>query len=627
MALNKNSRLDKTVSEPPRVKDSCTPAEAIASSVAHPSWPDAGGWTAGVKETVRDVMAGRRVAVDRPTPESGFHRLVEEFPVGVCVIQDGRYRYVNPRLAATFGYSQEELLSLKSMLDLVAEEDRPAFRSDLRALLEGDRKTVPSIFRGVRKDGERIEMEAYATATEFQGRPAVLGSLLEITDRRRAEARILKEASRDTLTTLSNSPRFMETLRLRLADARRQKRLFAIAYLDLDRFKLVNDTWGHSTGDTFLRVLALRLKQCVREVDTVARVGGDEFVILMPDIRKTENLSTIARKLLATVSRPTNVDGKAIEVTASIGIACYPDDGEDSEILLRNADTAMCRAKETGPNGFQLCTAELTAQAGARISLESGLRVALDRDELKVHYQPIVSLVTGRIVGLEALARWNSAENGLILPGVFIPIAEETGLILPVGELVLRAACRKLKEWQQTGLPDLRVAVNMSACQFRDPDLLQTIERALAESELSSEHLEVEITESIAMESAEIVGANLAALRGRGIRIAIDDFGIGYSSLNYLKRYPVHSLKIDRSFVTDVGTNPADAGIVRAIAEMAHGMKLNVVAEGVETMDQFLHVRRYGCDEMQGYWMSPPLPAEGINELLSREVETWVRPA
>jgi len=575
-----------------------------------------------------------RLAANRPaqseaaslSTEIGFRPFVEKAAVGLCLIQDGRYRYVNPKLAAIFGYSPEELLGLESTLDLVVAEDQPAVRDDIWKRLEGELQTVHYTFTAVRKDGERIEVEAYATATEFEGRPAVLGTLLDITDRKRAEARIVAQAYKDPLTNLSNSVRFMERLQEQLAEARRQNWRLAIVYLDLDRFKFINDTWGHSVGDHFLQSLALRLTRGVREVDTVARVGGDEFVILMPDIRQTENLSTIAQKLLAAVARPVEVEGRTLEVTASIGIACYPEDGEESEILLRNADTAARRAKELGPNGFQLCTAELTSRAVARISLESALRTAVDREELVVHYQPIVSLMTGRITRLEALVRWHSAEKGVILPADFIPIAEETGLILPVGDHVLRTACRTLKEWQVNWLPDLIVAVNVSARQFRDPSLLPKIDRALSESELSPEHLEVEITESIAMESAEIVVGNLEALRGRGVRIAIDDFGTGYSSLNYLKRFPVHSLKIDRSFVTEVGTNPADAGIVRAIIEMAHGLKLIAVAEGVETRDQFLHLQRFGCDEMQGYWVSPPLPAEGINELLARELDLWVKP-
>jgi diguanylate cyclase (GGDEF)-like protein/PAS domain S-box-containing protein len=596
-------------------------------SATYRSEPDAGSGVARVIETVRDVTAHRGMEAASLSPLIAFRRLVEQSPVGICVIQDGRYRYVSPKLAATLGYSPEELLGLESIADLVVEEDRPLVEDGIQKGLEGGLEPVIRYtFRAVRKDGGRIDVETYATATEFQGRPAVLGALLDITDRKRAEAQMVERVYRDPLTSLPNSLRLMERLQLQLAESRRHNRRFAIAYLDLDRFKAINDTWGHSAGDTFLQKLALRIKRCTREVDTMARVGGDEFLILMPDIRQTENLGTIAQRLLAAVSRPVNVKGRALEVTASIGIACYPEDGEDSDILLRNADAAMYRAKELGRNGFHLCTAELTSQAAARTSLESGLRAALDREELAVYYQPVVSLVSGRIVGLEALVRWHSPEKGVILPGAFIPIAEETGLILPIGGLVLRTACRRVKEWQQTGLPDLRVAVNVSARQFRDPSLLQTVERALSESELAPEHLEVEITESVAMASAEIVVANLEALRGRGVRIAIDDFGTGYSSLNYLKRFPIHSLKIDRSFVTEVGTNPADAGIVRAIVEMAHGLKLNVVAEGVETEDQFRHLRRYGCDEIQGYWVSQPLPAEGINALLARELEFWVRP-
>lgn len=556
-------------------------------------------------------------------PEPLFRRLVEESPIGICVIQDGRYRYVNSKLAATLGYSSEELLSLESIMDLVAEEDRQVVRDAIRELLEGELQQVPYTYKAVRKDGERIDVEAYATALESQGRPAVLASLLDITGRKRAVAQIVEQASRDPLTTLPNSRRFMEVLRLRLAEARRHKRRFAIAYLDLDRFKFINDTWGHSTGDAFLQSLALRMRRCVREVDTVSRVGGDEFVILMPDIQRIEDLSVVARKLLDVVSRPVHINGKPFAVTASIGIACYPEDSEDTEVLLRNADAAMYRAKELGRNRFQLCTAELTAQADERVALETGLKTALEREELAVQYQPILSLVTGRVVGLEALVRWNRSASQVVLPAGFISVAEETGLILPIGELVMRNACRQVREWQRTGLPDLRVAVNVSARQFSDSHLLQTIGQALSESELSPEYLEIEITESIAMASAEIVVTNLEALRKRGVRISIDDFGTGYSSLNYLKRFPIHSLKIDRSFVTEVVTNPADAGIVRAIVEMAHGLKLNVVAEGVETKDQFQLLQRFGCDEMQGYWVSPPLTPERTGALLAREIDFW----
>jgi len=562
-----------------------------------------------------------------PTSEIGFRPFVENAVVGLCLIQDGRFRYVNPKLAAIFGYSTEQLLALESVLDLVAEENPPGTRDSFRKRLEEEPQTVPFVFTALRGTGERIDVEAHATATELEGRRAVLGTLFDITERKREEARVAWQALRDPLTNLSNRAQFMERLRQELAEARRQHRRFAIVYVDLDRFRFVNDTWGRNVADTLLQSLGLRLRRRVREVDTVARVGGDEFVILMPDIREEENLSAIAQKVLTAVARPVLIEGRMLEVTASIGIACYPEDGDDPDVLLRNADNAMYRAKELGLNGFQLCTADLTSRAVARISLERGLRTAVDRDELVVHYQPIVSLITGRITGLEALVRWQRPDEGLTLPADFIPIAEQTGLILLIGDHVLRTSCQALKKWHRLGLPDLRIAVNVSARQFRDPSLLPSIDRALLESDLSPEHLEIEITESIAMESADIVVGNLEALRGRGVRIAIDDFGTGYSSLNYLKRYPVHSLKIDRSFVTDVATNPADAGIVRAVIEMAHGLNLNALGEGVETRDQFLHLQRYGCDEMQGYWVSPPLPSEGVDGLMARELEMWVNPA
>ncbi len=358
-------------------------------------------------------------------------------------------------------------------------------------------------------------------------------------------------------------------------------------------------------------------------MDTVARVGGDEFVILIPDVSRAEDISVIAQKLLNSVARPLQVEGRALQITASAGVSTYPADGEDAESLLRNADTAMNRAKELGRNSFQLCTPELTSRAVERLSVQNDLRLALDRDELVLHYQPVVSLTSGRIVGLEALVRWQHAQKGLVMPGAFISVAEETGLILPLGEWVLRTASRQLKTWHDGGMGDLRMAVNVSARQFREPGLVKTVEKALHAADVHPQYLEIEITESIAMESAEVVVANIEALRSMAVGISIDDFGTGYSSLSYLKRYPINSLKIDRSFVSDVATSAADAGIVRAVVEMAHGMKLNVIAEGVETKDQFAYLQKYGCDEMQGFWFSKPLPVEAVSQLLADELKLW----
>jgi diguanylate cyclase (GGDEF)-like protein len=494
---------------------------------------------------------------------------------------------------------------------------------NIRRRIDGELQTVRYSFRAIRRDGDPIEVEVHGSSAEVDGRPAVIGTLLDVTDRKQTEARIVEQAYNDPLTKLPNRVRFLERVERELAQARRHGRRVAIAYLDLDRFKLINDTWGHAVGDRLLQSLALRLKRSLRQADTIARVGGDEFVILMPDARPSPEMTVVAQKLLAAVARPFQLGEQTLPITGSIGIATYPEDGVDSETLLRNADAAMYRAKELGRNNFQFCTPEMTTRAIERLSLQNGLRQALDRGEFVLHYQPILSLVSGRVVGLETLVRWEHPEQGLVMPNAFVSAAEETGLIVPLGEWVLRTACLQLKRWQAAGLPGLRVAVNVSARQFREDSLVHMVGQAISDADLEPHDLEVEITESVAMESAEIVVANLRMLRGMGVGIAIDDFGIGYSSLNYLKRYPVTALKIDRSFVTDLPNSPADAGIVRAIVEMAHGSKLNVVAEGVETKDQFLCLQRHGCDQMQGNWVSPPLTPIGIDHLLAEEVRLW----
>jgi diguanylate cyclase (GGDEF)-like protein len=446
--------------------------------------------------------------------------------------------------------------------------------------------------------------------------------MLDVTERKRAEAQVAERAFVDPLTRLPNRVRFMERLETELAQSRRYERKLAVVHLDLDKFKFVNDNWGHNVGDRLLQSLALRLTRGVREVDTIARIGADEFLVLVPDLRQGEDLSRFAQKLLGLANRPVDIDERTLQVTASVGVATYPADGQDADTLLRNADAAMYRAKDLGGNNFELCTPELTAMAVERLELQSGLRQALDRDELLLHYQPLVSISTGRMVGLEALVRWQHPQKGFLPPVTFIPVAEESGLILPLGEWVLRAATSQLKTWHATGI-DLRISVNFSAKQFRERGLVHTVEDALSTAGLEPKHLEVEITESIAMEGAEIVVANLNLLRSMGVGIAIDDFGTGYSSMSYLKTFPITSLKIDRSFVTDLAANAADAGIVRAIVEMAHGSRLGVIAEGVETQDQFHLLQKYGCDEMQGYWVSRPLPIEGVDRKLQEELALW----
>ena len=458
---------------------------------------DGSGQIVGAIAVIRDVSESKRAEEALRAAEAKFRGIVEQSLVGIYVIQNGRYQYVNPKLAEIFGYTAEELLALDSVLDLIAEEDRHIVQENIRRRMDGEVETVRYSLRAIRKDGEQIELEVHGARTEYQGQPAIIGTLLDITDRKRAEAQIVYHAYHDPLTELPNRMLFMERLRLQLAQARRQNRKLSIVYLDLDRFKFVNDTLGHGVGDEFLQTVATRLKGLVREMDTVARVGGDEFVILIPDVSRAEDISVIAQKLLTSVARPLQVEGRALQITASIGIGTYPADGEDAETLLRNSDTAMYRAKEVGRNNFQLCTPELTSRAVERLSVQDGLRLALDRDELVLHYQPVVSLTSGRIVGLEALVRWQHAEKGLIMPGAFISVAEETGLILPLGEWVLHTASRQLKHWQQNGLPDLRMAVNVSARQFREPGLVSTIEKALIAADVKPQHLRHPVLEEL----------------------------------------------------------------------------------------------------------------------------------
>jgi diguanylate cyclase (GGDEF)-like protein/PAS domain S-box-containing protein len=555
--------------------------------------------------------------------EAEYRHLVEQSPVGTYVIQDERYIYANPRLAEILGYSTAQLHGAE-VAPLVAEPDRAAVLARLRGQLL-EETPGPFTFRAVRRDGQIVNVEVHETPAELDGRGALFGTLLDVTERVRAETQAAERALVDPLTRLPNRIRFLERLETELAQSKRYNRKLAVVHLDLDGFKFINDNWGHNTGDHLLQSLALRLSRGVREVDTIARIGSDEFLILVPDLKQSGDMSLFAQKLLGLMSRPVEVDNRSLQVTASVGVATFPEDGSDAETLTRNADAAMYRAKDNGGNTFELCTPELTAMAVERLELQNGMRVALEKDEFVLHYQPLVSLGSGRIVGLEALVRWQHPQRGFLSPATFIPLAEETGLILPLGTWVLKVATHQLKQWLGMGLA-LRMSVNFSARQFRERGLVATVDDALSRSGLEPKHLEVEITESIAMEGAEIVVANLNTLRQMGVGIAIDDFGTGYSSMSYLKSFPVTSLKIDRSFVTDLPTNPADAGIVRAIVEMAHGSRLSVIAEGVETQDQFQLLQKYNCDEMQGYWVSRPKPADEIERKLQEERAFWMEP-
>jgi diguanylate cyclase (GGDEF)-like protein len=505
-----------------------------------------------------------------------------------------------------------------AFLRLVHPDDRAAVEeAALRCVRDGTPLNVDH--RITLPDGtERILHSHAQRVLDDEGRPIALeGTAQDVTERKRAEEQIRYLAYHDSLTGLGNRRLFKERLAMAVTQGRRNECVVGVLFLDLDHFKRINDTLGHSLGDQLLQGVADRLVASVRETDLVARhelssaisrLGGDEFTILLTAVQDAQDLAKVARRILDALSRPFHLGEHEVVISGSIGITAWPEDGDDVEVLQRNADTAMYHAKEQGRNNYQFYAESMNAVALRRLILEGTLRRALEQGEFEVHYQPKISLADGRLTGLEALLRWRDPKLGLVLPPDFIPIAEETGLIGPLGEWVARAVCRQIAEWTRRGLPPLPVSVNLSAQQFRSDKLVAQIWGVLRESGVDPHRLELEITESTLMHDPARVVAQLEELRSLGIQISLDDFGTGYSSLSYLRRLPVDALKIDRSFVRDIGTRADDAALVAAIVSMGKALRLRVVAEGVEREEQRALLRSWGCDEMQGFLVSPAIP-------------------
>jgi diguanylate cyclase (GGDEF)-like protein len=461
-----------------------------------------------------------------------------------------------------------------------------------------------------RKSGEAYpELLTITAIRDIEGSLTNYAALFsDISELKENEERIRHLAYYDPLTRLPNRRLLEDRLHVALAHAHRNRLQMAVLFIDLDRFKRINDSLGHEIGDRLLVTIAERLCSSLREDDTVARIGGDEFLVVLSEIDGPDAAAQTAHRLIEALKRPVTVQTHELVVTTSIGISLYPDDSDSATELIKNADAAMYRAKATGRDSFQLYEPEMNARSLEHLALETSLHRALERGELRVHYQPVVDPARRRVVGAEALLRWQHPELGLMAPADFIPLAEESGLIVPIGEWVLRSACRQLAQWQRAGRPGFRVAVNISARQFRDPGFVAMAERVLRESDMDAFGLTLELTESMLMDDAQETIDLLERLKGLGFRISLDDFGTGYSSLSYLKRFPIDELKIDRVFIRDIERSADDAAIVSALIGLAHSLRLQVVAEGVETPAQLAFLSTRACDLVQGYHFSRPLP-------------------
>jgi len=515
----------------------------------------------------------------------------------------------NPRACDLYGYPAGDLVGMS--LSRFQRDVGRAEEEIRQVLREGTIHNLGATHFA--RDGTAIEVLVNASVVEYEGRRAVLTINRDVTETRKAERKIERLAYEDALTGLANRVRLEDRLTVSLAHARRDRHALAVLFIDVDRFKLVNDSLGHKVGDVLLQKIADRLREMIRGSDTLARLGGDEFVLVLSTVDAAESAGRVARKIQEVFREPFAIAERELYVTVSIGIAVFPEDGDDVDSLVKSADAAMYAAKQQGRDGYQFHSGLRARGDIERLDLGNRLHRAIDAKEFRVYFQPVVRVDSGELTGAEALVRWDRADNGLVLPGEFIPLAEDSGLIVPLGAEVLRESCRQAAEWNRSGHP-LSVSVNLSVRQLQRRDIVATVRSALEDSGLEPRRLGLEITESVAMQNLDVTLAALAELRRLGVGITMDDFGTGYSSLSYLKMLPVDTVKIDRSFVQGVATDPNDATIVRAAIALAHELRLRVIAEGVESAEQAEFLRRHQCDELQGFLFSPAVPAEEFGE-------------
>jgi diguanylate cyclase (GGDEF)-like protein/PAS domain S-box-containing protein len=532
-----------------------------------------------------------------------------------CCNHDGTVVFSNQICRNEFNMRQEEY-GMHSLFEFFTPEDREILMKQFdnaRNASQVGHIELQLSPGGI--DSLSVEMNLFSSSP-LGGTPTVWGVCRDITERKNAQHELYKLAHHDILTGLPNRVLLEDRLQQAKALSHRMNTRFAVLFLDLDRFKIINDTLGHSVGDELLRLVAGRLKRSLREIDTVARIGGDEFIIILSSVNGREDISSLSDKLLKSLIIPFKLRDHELFVTSSLGICVYPDDSHDTEDIVKKADIAMYHAKAMGRNNVQFYNDTMDQNASRRFVISNSLRRGLEQKEFRVHYQPKVDISSGRIIAMEALVRWEHPELGLLSPVEFIQLAEENGLIMQLGELVLREACHQNVQWQSEGIVGLRVAVNLSGYQLQHSTLLATIRTVLKETGMSPDNLELEITESVIMQNADFAVSILSSLTDLGIHISIDDFGTGYSSLAHLKRFSVNTLKIDKSFVRDVDLSSTDAAIATAIIAMGNSLKLNVIAEGVETQSQYDFLKFNNCDQIQGFLFCRPLPADELFELL-----------
>jgi len=580
---------------------------------------DPHGHLAWIEGFIQDIS--ERMAANEALHEAvrRYRSIFEHATEGIFqTTPEGRYLNANPALAHIYGHaSPDELVAhlhdIQRQLYVLPER-----RAEFVRLMQAHGVARNFESQVYRRDGHIIWISENARAVrDADGSVQFFeGTVVDITERKQHEAALEHQASHDSLTGLPNRSLLRDRIEQAIVKAQRDHHLVAVVFVDLDHFKLINDSLGHHVGDRLLLEVADRLMACVRGHDSVARQGGDEFVLVLTELHEDNEILAIVSRLLEIISQPWMDEGQEYGLSCSVGISCYPQDGGDPDALLRCADAAMYKAKASGRSTYHFYTPELNQAISERLELENSLRHALEREEFRVYYQPRIDVASGRIIGAEALIRWDCPGKGIIPPDSFISIAEETGLIIPIGQWILEEACRQNSAWQRAGLPHINVSVNLSPIQFRHTGLVQSVASALAQAGLDPAFLELELTESFVMHDAERINVAMKSLKTLGVDIAVDDFGTGYSSLSYLKRFPVDRLKVDKGFVRDIDSDPDDAAIVRAIITLGHALGLKVVAEGVETLAHLEFLRQHGCDELQGYYFSRPIPALEMEALL-----------